>query len=253
VQGAQLNAQQVTKVRDTVFSSGNVPRVEHVDFSINVGTHVPPHVHLVAVPSTLVDIYPQWRDDEYFVVRDDIVILDHGRRIVAVIPAHAHRASVSEEINVSELSQPEIREIQTVLIRRGFLHARADGIFGPETRDALITFQRREGLQAKGEIDTRTVSSLGLSGKINVRTQGTSATTGQGPSNNASQKQMDNSRQEQHNKASQAQQNNEGSSAQQNGAQSRTQEPTAKQSTTGQGNESSETKLNANSPNKKEQ
>ena len=130
VQGAQLNAQQVTKVRDTVFSSGNVPRVEHVDFSINVGTHVPPHVHLVAVPSTLVDIYPQWRDDEYFVVRDDIVILDHSRRIVAVIPAHAHRASVSEEINVSELSQPEIREIQTVLIRRGFLHARADGNLG---------------------------------------------------------------------------------------------------------------------------
>jgi len=94
-QGVQLSAQQESRVRDTVFASGNVPRVDRVDFSVNVGTAVPSHVHVVAVPDTLVQIYPQWRGNEYFVVRDEIVIVDHSRKIVAVIPGGSSHASKS--------------------------------------------------------------------------------------------------------------------------------------------------------------
>jgi len=39
------------------------------------------------------------------------------------------------------------------------------GVWGAETREALIAFQRKEGVEASGGIDTRTVTALGLSGK----------------------------------------------------------------------------------------
>jgi peptidoglycan hydrolase-like protein with peptidoglycan-binding domain len=52
--------------------------------------------------------------------------------------------------------------VQLVLIERGF-SVEADGVFGPRTRQALIQFQRREGLAATGRIDSRTVTSLGVS------------------------------------------------------------------------------------------
>ena len=60
-----------------------------------------------------------------------------------------------------DLSEPEIREIQTVLIRRGHLHGRVTGVFDARTRTALIAFQRKEGFEASGRIDTRTVTALG--------------------------------------------------------------------------------------------
>ena len=185
VQGANLNEHQVTRVRQTIFANKNVPRVNNVDFSIRVGTAVPSHIHLVAVPSTIVDLYPEWRDDEYIVVRDEIVIVDHRRNIVAVIPAGSHEArGGGSVIAVSDLSPAEIRQIQIVLVRRGYYDGDVDGIFGPNTREAMITFQRHEGLHANGEITTQTVSSLGLSGKINVSGKSSSgkSTVGQGQS-----------------------------------------------------------------------
>ena len=148
--GVKLTTQQQTKIRQTVFASNNVPRVDHVDFSVDVGTVVPRHVHVVTVPQRLVEIYPEWRGDEYFVVRDEIVIVDHSRKIVAVIPAGEHRAGIGSSTTVVNLPPDEIREVQVVLIHKGFLHGDADGIFGPRTRDALIEFQRREGLRSHG-------------------------------------------------------------------------------------------------------
>ena len=185
--GVKLTAQQQTKVRQTVFASNNVPRVEHVDFSVDVGTVVPHRVHVVTVPQRLVEIYPEWRGDEYFVVRDEIVIVDHDRTIVAVIPAGEHRAAIGSSTTIVNLPPDEIREVQVVLIRKGFLHGDADGIFGPRTSDALIEFQRREGLRATGHIDPRTVSSLGLSNKVQLggaegESGNKSSTVGQAPS-----------------------------------------------------------------------
>jgi peptidoglycan hydrolase-like protein with peptidoglycan-binding domain len=161
-----------------------VPRVDRVDFSVNVGATVPSHVHLVAVPDTLIEIHSAWRGDEFFVVRDEIVIVDHSRKIVAVIPGgNRHASSGSSTTIVENMTPTEIRQIQTVLIQRGFLHAKADGKIGTETREAVIAFQRKEGIEATGRIDTSTVSSLGLSGKVQARgTQGQkgggAATTG---------------------------------------------------------------------------
>ena len=74
-----------------------------------------------------------------------------------------------------DLSETEIREVQRVLIERRLLTGEADGVLGPQTREALTTFQRQQGIQITGVIDTHTVDALGLSSRISQ-----SSTTSQG-------------------------------------------------------------------------
>jgi hypothetical protein len=183
-----------------VLSARNAPRVNvnSIDFAINAGVVVPSHVNVVAVSAfpALIDVIPDFRDDNFFVVDDEIVVLDRSRRVVDVVPAgprthfsqNFSRSSVGGGAAASlNLSTTEIREVQQVLIDRGFLTGQVDGVFNDRTRQALISFQRREGIQASGSIDSRTVSSLGLSNKIgqqsNQSTSGSQSTTvGQGQS-----------------------------------------------------------------------
>lgn len=82
---AALTTEQRTKVRETVLGGGNVPRATNVNFSVTVGTTVPTSVRVVAVPQVLVDIYPDYRGHMYFVVGDEIIIVDRNHRIIAVI------------------------------------------------------------------------------------------------------------------------------------------------------------------------
>ncbi len=80
-----LTTEQRTKIRQTVLAGGNVPRATNVNFSINVGTVVPTSVRVVAVPAVIVEIHPEWRGYMYFVVGDEIIIVDRSHRIVAVL------------------------------------------------------------------------------------------------------------------------------------------------------------------------
>jgi peptidoglycan hydrolase-like protein with peptidoglycan-binding domain len=50
------------------------------------------------------------------------------------------------------LSGEDVRAVQQALIRAGALRAEADGVFGPLTRDAVATLQRRAGLAADGTL-----------------------------------------------------------------------------------------------------
>jgi Protein of unknown function (DUF1236) len=84
-QGKSLTTEQRTKIRETVLVGGNAPRVNNVNFSISVGTSVPRSVRVVAVPAPLIEIYPEWRGHMYFVVGDEIIIVDNDHRIIAVL------------------------------------------------------------------------------------------------------------------------------------------------------------------------
>ena len=186
-QGVSVTPQQRTRIRETVFASNNVPRVDNVNFAVRMGTTVPGSVLLVAVPDTLIEIYPEWRDHEYFVVRDEVVIVDHSHRIVAVVPTGSSSASSSSESSYASsrsgsarsmnLSQDEIRQLQITLNQRGFNVGEPDGNFGPRTRAALMQFQQREGLQRSGQIDQQTMSALGINAGGRQGVQG-----GRGPS-----------------------------------------------------------------------
>jgi hypothetical protein len=179
-----LDAQKQSSIQQSVLSARNAPRVTNVNFSVTVGTAVPRHVRYVSLSTypILIETFPQYRGHSFFIVEEEIVIIEpRTRKIVHVVPVGSGRASRGGSTTVTstevlQLSEPEIREVQLVLVQRGLLQRTyVTGVLDQRTRTALITFQRREGLSASGSIDTRTVSSLGLSGKISSQSQGSGA------------------------------------------------------------------------------
>ena len=182
--GTKITAQQQTTIQQSVLSARNAPRVDHVNFAVHTGVVVPRSVNVVAISTfpVLIETFPQYRDYSFFVVEDEIVFVDRGHKVVDVVPvgprARFSRGSSGSSAVAVDLSEPEIREVQLVLVQRGFLHGRVTGVWSTETREALIAFQRKEGFEASGSIDTRTISALGLSGKVKAQ----SSTSTQGSS-----------------------------------------------------------------------
>lgn len=65
------------------------------------------------------------------------------------------------EVLLSEGSKgPEVQRLQSVLVRLGYLRGKADGDFGPKTKQALTRFQRDWRLTADGEYGPRTRAAL---------------------------------------------------------------------------------------------
>ena len=196
-----LTSEQRTRIQQTVLAGRNVPRVDNVTFALNVGIAVPGTVRVVDVPPTLIEIYPQWRGHQYFVVRDEIVIVDRSRKIVATVPVGSSGgaaqlggpgggARLGTGMN---LSADEIRQVQIALREKGFYRGEPDGVLGRATTQALISFQRQQGFQANGRIDTQTVTALGVSnvsGQQGNQNGSPASTTGQG--GNATQQQPGN-------------------------------------------------------------
>jgi hypothetical protein len=81
-----FTTEQRTRIRETVFKGSNAPRVSNVNFSINVGTVVPRTVRVIEIPDVIVEIHPEWRGYRYFIVNEELVIVEPDTlRIVAVI------------------------------------------------------------------------------------------------------------------------------------------------------------------------
>jgi Protein of unknown function (DUF1236) len=124
-----LSSEQRTQIRETMLNGRDVPRVNSVSFALNVGAAVPSNVRIVAVPETLVEVYPKWRGYSYFVVRDEIVIIDSGRHIVAMVPTGSSSVRVEERDGrgAMNLDRIQIREVQIELQRQGFEIGEPDG------------------------------------------------------------------------------------------------------------------------------
>jgi Protein of unknown function (DUF1236) len=85
--GAKLSTEQRTKIT-TVIRSEHIAPVEHVNFSISVGTRVPRDVTCHPLPTEVVTIYPEWRGYEFILVGDQVVVVDPRTfEIVAVLDA----------------------------------------------------------------------------------------------------------------------------------------------------------------------
>lgn len=84
---ANLSPEQRTTVR-TVIRQQNVQPMTNVNFSISVGAQVPRSVRSHRVPMELVHIYPHWRGYDYFLVGDQIVVVNpRTHEIVALLDA----------------------------------------------------------------------------------------------------------------------------------------------------------------------
>jgi hypothetical protein len=83
---ASLNETQRTRVVESI-SRLNVAPINNVNFSLSVGTVVPRDVRFQPLPADVVEVMPQYRGYNFFVVRDDIVIVDPSTfKIVDVLP-----------------------------------------------------------------------------------------------------------------------------------------------------------------------
>jgi len=56
----------------------------------------------------------------------------------------------------------EVRQVQQRLRQYGYLDGPADGVFGPATYEAVVWFQRKNGLKADGVVGPATLAALGI-------------------------------------------------------------------------------------------
>jgi len=83
-----LTTEQKTTIRSSVIQSSSAPKIQRsqVNFNIGVGTVVPRNINVVEVPDTIIRIHPAWRGFRYFIVDEQIVIVEPGSlKIVAVL------------------------------------------------------------------------------------------------------------------------------------------------------------------------
>jgi hypothetical protein len=90
---ANLNDNQRTRLTESITRLNAKP-VTNVNFSLSVGTIVPRDVHFQPLPADVVEIVPQYRGYNFFVVREDIVIVEPSTyKIVDVLPRSGRSAA----------------------------------------------------------------------------------------------------------------------------------------------------------------
>ena len=62
----------------------------------------------------------------------------------------------------------EVKEVQRRLKAWGYYNGTADGVFGAGTKNAVIAFQKKNGLTADGVVGASTYKALGMTGSYNV-------------------------------------------------------------------------------------
>lgn len=110
---ANLDDRQRTRVTESITKLNARP-VENVNFSLSVGTVVPRDVRFQPLPADVVEVVPQYRGYNFFVVRDDVVIVDPSSyQIVDVLP-RTGRATVaapaSRKMTFSDTDREVIRK-----------------------------------------------------------------------------------------------------------------------------------------------
>jgi len=85
--GSKLTTEQRTRIT-TVIRDQHVAPVNNVNFAVSIGTRVPRDIGFHPLPAEIVTIYPEWRGYEFFLVRNEIVVVDpRTLEIVAVLEA----------------------------------------------------------------------------------------------------------------------------------------------------------------------
>jgi hypothetical protein len=83
---ANLSTEQRTKIRTVIREKVKVKPVEHVNFSVHVGTVVPRTIHYHPLPAEVVSIYPAWSGYYFVLVGTQIVVIEPSSfEIVAVL------------------------------------------------------------------------------------------------------------------------------------------------------------------------
>nr|WP_246529415.1 DUF1236 domain-containing protein [Microvirga zambiensis] len=98
------------------FSSTSVNTVSNVTFNVSVGTTITDEVRLAPLPAEVIRIVPQYRNYQYVVVRDEIVIVEpRTKKIVEVI----HKSGGSRKSASVGLSSEQRKKFKTTVETTG--------------------------------------------------------------------------------------------------------------------------------------
>lgn len=68
----------------------------------------------------------------------------------------------TQNIAIETITASETKTIQTKLKRWGYYTGAVDGIYGPKTRAAVVSFQKKNGLVADGIVGPKTAAAIGI-------------------------------------------------------------------------------------------
>ena len=88
-----LSEQQRTSVGQTVLKERSVNRATNVNFSVNVGTRVPRTLRLAPLPASVISLVPAYRSYRYFVVDEQVCIVDPATYEIVDIVAVSDRTA----------------------------------------------------------------------------------------------------------------------------------------------------------------
>ncbi len=86
----------------------------------------------------------------------------------------------AQTIAPSDLDQSQIKQIQQSLNEHGFDAGNVDGVWGPETREAVRNFQEKRDISADQALNQETLSALGVDFAASNMDAGSASTTGSG-------------------------------------------------------------------------
>jgi hypothetical protein len=83
----KLSTEQHTTMRAAIKQHDAQP-ITDVNFSTSIGSRVPSFVHFYPVPDEMVHFYPRWRGYDYFLVGDEIIVVNpRTHEVVAILDA----------------------------------------------------------------------------------------------------------------------------------------------------------------------
>jgi Protein of unknown function (DUF1236) len=128
----------------------NVQPVTNVNFSLSVGTAVPRDVRLQPLPPDVVELVPQYRGYNFFVVRDEIVIVEPSTyQIVTVLPRSGGATAVAPAPSRSRVSVTDKdREIVRKHVRAAPTERRTTG-----SASTRVEIRRGERLPESVEVE----------------------------------------------------------------------------------------------------
>jgi hypothetical protein len=136
-QRVQITEEKRTNIHQTILKERNVNRVRNVNFSINIGTRVPRSVRLEVLPASVITIVPEYRSYRYFVVDDQICIIEPSTyEIVEVIRVSDRTASRDNRGGSARLVLTE--EEKAILLREVDLRGSSTLALGALTEGADI-------------------------------------------------------------------------------------------------------------------
>lgn len=81
---------------------------------------------------------------------------------ILLIAVVTHLGSSIQTLSKVGSTGTEVRQIQTRLKNWGYYNGAVDGVYGTQTKNAVIYFQRKNGLTADGVAGPATLSAIGL-------------------------------------------------------------------------------------------